>query len=182
MKKEQEEMKRKVFDERVRILQQYGCTVNASYLLDLSPEAFTILRDEQRIIFEAAESERKVKEEAERIQRESIEAQRIENERLRKELEAQKSAQEQAQKKIEDEARMAKYKEEAEAKAKIDAELKVKRDAEIAERQAKEEMERLEKKRKFQKFLDDNSYNPASDHYETKEGKTRLYRLIAIYE
>lgn len=109
----------------------------------------------------AATKERWAKEEAERVEKEKQEA----AEQARQEAEAKAQAEKEAEEKARQE------KEEAERKEK-----------EEAERKAAEEQASREKAEKYQKWCDDNSYNPETDIIEFKDGISTLYRKVSTYD
>ena len=97
------------------------------------------------------------------------------------ELQKQREAQNAESERIVREQYLARIKIEAEEKAKIDAENKMKLEALAKEQKEKDDLAKLEKKRKFQKFLEENGFDETKDHYETKNWTTYLYRLINTY-
>lgn len=158
LKQEEINRKERVLNDRITQLAEYNYTPNIITLRDMSNETFGKLLDDAKVDFEEAEKARKVQEESDRIAREQFLADQKKLEDDKRAFEEEQRVARQKQIDIDNEnARKAQI-ESARLQGIKDAEEKAKRDALQAEVTAREEQAKLEKKKKYQSFLESHGY------------------------
>lgn len=154
IKKEESDRKERILTERIQKLSEYNVVPNVTMIRDLSDDLFAKLLDDSRVSFEEAEVARKAQEELDRIAREKFLADQKKLDDDRRAFEEEQRVARQKQIDIDNEnARKAQI-ESARLQGIKDAEEKAKRDKLQAEINAREEQARLEKKKKYQAFLE----------------------------
>lgn len=154
IKQEEVNRKERILNDRIAQLAQYNFTPNIITLRDLSNELFGKLLDDAKASFEEAEIVRKAQEESDRVAREQFLADQKKFEDEKQAFEEEQRIARQKQIDIDNEAVQKQRLESARLQGIKDAEEKAKRDKLQEEINAREEQARLEKKKKYQAFLE----------------------------